>query len=125
MANSHFTPPPASKTGRDKAVEALIADNGMRKRDERFAGQAKHKAKPDPLYDKTPGGKKAHLFGPQDFHDDDEDKVCICPAGLHPVHLPSLTSITTRVPLAPCQNERVTMAPMPRSGLPSANPMTP
>jgi transposase len=62
-------------------VEALIADNGMRKRDERFAGQAKHKAKPDPLYDKTPNGKKPRLFGPKDFHHDEEAKVCICPAG--------------------------------------------
>ena len=34
-------------------VEALIADNGMRKRDPRFAEQGKHKAKPDALYDKT------------------------------------------------------------------------
>ncbi len=62
-------------------VEALIADNGMRKRDERFAGQARHKAKPDALYDKTPGGKKKRLFGPKDFHYDEESKVCICPAG--------------------------------------------
>jgi transposase len=62
-------------------VEALIADNGMRKRDERFAGQARHKAKPDALYDKSPGGKKKRLFGPKDFHYDEEDKVCICPAG--------------------------------------------
>ncbi len=62
-------------------VEALIADNGMRKRDERFAGQARHKAKPDALYDKASGGKKPRLFGPKDFHHDEEDKVCICPAG--------------------------------------------
>lgn len=62
-------------------VEALIADNGMRKRDERFAEQAKHKAKPDALYDKTAGAKKKRLFGPKDFHYDEEDKVCICPAG--------------------------------------------
>ncbi len=34
-------------------VEALIADNGMRQRDERFVDQAKHKDKPDPLWDKT------------------------------------------------------------------------
>ena len=62
-------------------VDALIADNGMRKRDERFADQAQHKAKPDPLYDKAPGGKKTRLFGPRDFHYDEEAKVCICPAG--------------------------------------------
>jgi hypothetical protein len=61
--------------------EALIADNGMRKRDERFAGQDKHEAKPDALYDKSAGGKKKRRFGPKDFHYDEEDKVCICPAG--------------------------------------------
>ena len=62
-------------------IEALIADNGMRKRDERFADQAKHQAMPDPLWDKIPSGKKARLFGPKDFHYDEEGKVCICPAG--------------------------------------------
>ena len=62
-------------------VQALIADNGMRKRDERFADQAKHRAEPDPLWDKTPVEKKARLFGPKDFHYDEQAKVCICPAG--------------------------------------------
>jgi transposase len=62
-------------------IEALIADNGMRKRDERFADQAKHQAKPDPLWDKTPVEKKARLFCPKDFHYDEQAKVCICPAG--------------------------------------------
>ncbi len=62
-------------------VEALIADKTMRKRDARFAEQAKHKTQPDPLYDKTPGAKKTRLFAPKDFHYDEEHKVCICPAG--------------------------------------------
>ena len=62
-------------------VEALIADNGMRQRDERFADQHKHKAKPDPLWDKTPQEKKERLFGPKDFYHDEESKTCICPAG--------------------------------------------
>jgi hypothetical protein len=62
-------------------IEALIADNGMRKRDERFAEQAKHQAKPDPLWDKTASAKKQRLFGPQDFAYDEESKTCICPAG--------------------------------------------
>jgi hypothetical protein len=52
----------------------------MRKRDERFADQGKHKTKPDPLWDKTPG-KKTRLFGPADFHHDEETNTCICPAG--------------------------------------------
>ena len=63
-------------------IEALIADNGMRKRDERFAEQAKHKDKADPLWDKSSADKKKpRLFGPKDFHYDEEGKVCICPAG--------------------------------------------
>ena len=62
-------------------IEALVADNGMRARDERFAGQAKHKAKPDPLWDKSAPEKKDRLFGPKDFHYDEESKTCICPAG--------------------------------------------
>jgi transposase len=63
-------------------IDALIADNGMRKRDERFADQAKHKAKPDPLWDKSQQEKKKDkLFGPKDFAYDEESKTCICPAG--------------------------------------------
>ena len=65
----------------ERNIDALIADNGMRTRDERFAEQDKHKAKPDALWDKTPGKKKTRLFGPKDFHHDEEAKVCICPAG--------------------------------------------
>jgi len=65
----------------ERNIDALIADNGMRKRDERFVDQDKHKDKPDPLWDKTPGKKNTRLFGPKDFHHDDQDKVCICPAG--------------------------------------------
>ena len=60
-------------------INALIADNGMRGRDERFADQGKHKAKPDPLHDKTP--KPDSLFRPVDFTYDPEMNTCICPAG--------------------------------------------
>jgi hypothetical protein len=62
-------------------VDALIADNGMRGRDERFADQAKHQVKPDPLWDKTASATKQRLFGPKDFAYDEESKTCICPAG--------------------------------------------
>ncbi len=65
----------------DKNIEALIADNGMRKRDERCADQDKHKVKPDPLRDKSAVQKKQALFGPKNFTYDEEAKVCICPAG--------------------------------------------
>ncbi len=61
-------------------INALIADNLMRQRDERFADQAKHQAKPDPLHDKgaTP---KDGLFRPIDFTYDADAGTCICPAG--------------------------------------------
>ena len=66
----------------DRKIEALIADNGMRQRDERFGEQAKHKAKPDPLWDKTTREKnKDKLFSPKDFAYDEESQTCICPAG--------------------------------------------
>ncbi len=65
----------------DCKIDALIADNGMRARDERFADQAQHKAKPDPLWNKTPADQKEALFSPKDFTYDAEAKVCICPAG--------------------------------------------
>jgi hypothetical protein len=65
----------------DRKIDALIADNGMRSRDERFADQDQHKAKPDPLWDKSKNAQKDKLFGPQDFTYDQEAQVCICPAG--------------------------------------------
>ena len=65
-------------------ISALIADNGMRQRDERLSEQGKHKAKPDALYDKaksaTPANKR-RLFRPQDFTHDPENNTCVCPAG--------------------------------------------
>ena len=36
----------------ERSIPALMADNGMRQRDERFAEQGKHKAKGEVLYDK-------------------------------------------------------------------------
>jgi len=64
-------------------VDALIADNNMRSRDERFAGQGKYKALPDPLYDKGDKAKQAARYQPKDFDYDPETKNCICPAGKH------------------------------------------
>ena len=62
-------------------VPALIADRDMRRRDERFADQAKYKAQPDPLYDKGSAEKKAKLYGPADFDFDPAQHTCVCPAG--------------------------------------------
>ena len=60
---------------------ALIADNQMRKRDERFKDQARHKAQADPLYDKAQPKKKAGRYQPEDFEYDPEAGTCRCPAG--------------------------------------------
>jgi hypothetical protein len=60
---------------------ALIADNQMRKRDERFKDQAKYKAQPDPLYDKAHPKKSACHYRPEDFCYDPEAGTCLCPAG--------------------------------------------
>jgi len=63
-------------------VPALIADGLMRRRDERFANQAKYKAKPDPLYDKSASAKPSKgKFTPADFSYDPTVGTCICPAG--------------------------------------------
>lgn len=60
---------------------ALIADNRMRKRDERFKDQGKHKAQPDPLYDKAHPKKAAGHYRPKDFDYDADAGTCVCPAG--------------------------------------------
>lgn len=63
-------------------IPAMVADNQMRSRDERFAEQAKYKDKPDPLSEKTATGqpKEVKRFQPKDFafHD---DNTATCPAG--------------------------------------------
>jgi len=67
---------------RAKGIAALIADNQMRKRDERFAARAKHKAAPDPLHDKRASTEQPiKLFRPQDFQYDPSTNTCVCPAG--------------------------------------------
>ena len=65
----------------EQNIEALIADNGMRTRDERFKDQARHKAKPDPLYDKAHPKKSAKHYRPADFTYDAKTGTCFCPAG--------------------------------------------
>ncbi len=64
----------------ERGVPALIADGLMRRRDPRFADQARHKALPDPLYDKTTKQPPAK-FLPQDFSFDAVAGTCVCPAG--------------------------------------------
>ena len=64
-----------------RQINAYIPDNGYRKRDERYADQALHKTKPDPLWDKTKPPKKRGCFRPSDFTLAEDNSHCVCPAG--------------------------------------------
>ena len=65
----------------DQKIDALIADNDLRKRDERFATQDRHRAAPAPLYDKTRADAAPRVFQPADFTYDAAARTCVCPAG--------------------------------------------
>lgn len=68
----------------ERKVDALVADNEMRQRDERFATQARHRAKPDALHDKSPPVEtpgQPRLYQPSDFQYDPVARTCLCPAG--------------------------------------------
>ncbi len=65
----------------EEEIPALIADNGMRKRDERFKDQGKYKVLPDPLYDKAHPKKPGKCYRPSDFTYEPESGTCLCPAG--------------------------------------------
>ena len=66
----------------ERGIPALIADHQMRQRDARFAAQARHKAKPDPLHDKRgANAAPARRYRPHDFLPDPDSNSCICPAG--------------------------------------------
>jgi hypothetical protein len=67
----------------ERGIAALIADGLMRRRDERFKEQGKHKAKLDPLYNKAPSPKlsASGKFRPNEFHYDAATDTCTCPAG--------------------------------------------
>ena len=62
-------------------IPALIADNGMRGRDERFRDRGRHQAKGDPLHDKRGTRKAPRHYRPADFHYDPAQGSCTCPAG--------------------------------------------
>jgi len=64
-----------------RGVDALIADGQMRQRDERFADQAKHTAKPNPLHDKSGKAKATAVFAADDFVIADDQSHATCPAG--------------------------------------------
>ena len=65
-----------------QGIPAMVADNQMRYRDERFAEQDKYKGKPDPLSEKKATGqeKEVKRFRPKDFRFHD-DNTATCPVG--------------------------------------------
>ncbi len=69
------------KTLAARQIDAYIPDNGYRQRDERYAEQDIHKAKPDPLWDKSKPQKKPKCFSIAEFTLADDHTHCICPAG--------------------------------------------
>ena len=63
-------------------VPALIADSDARRRDERFATQARHVVLPNPLHDTSkPATASSPHFTPDDFVYDADARTCTCPAG--------------------------------------------
>jgi transposase len=62
-------------------IDALIADNQMRQRDERFTEQGKHTDKPDPLHDKSRSQKKPAVFGSERFVIAEDQTHATCPTG--------------------------------------------
>ena len=65
----------------DREIDALIADPGMRQRDERYADQSKHTVKPDPLHDKSAKPRKSKVFAASDFIVAEDQGHATCPAG--------------------------------------------
>ena len=65
-----------------KGIPAMVADNQMRARDERFESQDKYKGKPDPMSEKKATGqeKEVKRFGPKNFTFNN-DNTATCPAG--------------------------------------------
>ena len=62
-------------------VPALIADNDLRRRDARFATQARHLVLPNPLQNKTPKPASTACITPRDFGYDPIARPCVCPVG--------------------------------------------
>jgi transposase len=94
----------------ERKVNALIADNGMRKRDERFADQAKHTSKENPLHDKSGKAKSTSVFGSDRFVVADDQSFATCPAGqrLHrngkACNVGNYTALKFRAPELACRN---------------------
>ena len=94
----------------DRGINALIADGQMRQRDERLAGQEVHRAKPDPLHDKSGKTTTAKVFGPDRFIVAEDHSHAICPAGQRLYRngkgcaINQYAAIKFRAPLSACKD---------------------
>jgi transposase len=61
-----------------RAVDALVADNGFRKRDPRFAEAYRHKPEEKR---RLPGERRSRWYQPKDFDFDPTSQTCRCPNG--------------------------------------------
>jgi transposase len=64
-------------------IDAYIPDNGYRQRDERYAGQDLHRAKPELRYHQQKAIRKTPRYSVTDFTLADDQSHCVCPAGKH------------------------------------------
>ena len=62
-------------------IVALIANQQMRRRDERFATRARHQTAPHPLHNKTRAARAQRGFTPEQLAYDPVERTCVCPAG--------------------------------------------
>ena len=64
-------------------IGALIADNDLRRRDDRFATQAEHHVTASPLHNKAPAliASEPVVFEASAFTHDAAARTCVCPAG--------------------------------------------
>ena len=65
----------------EQHIDALVADNDLRRRDERLATQEHHRAAPHPVRALTREQREPQVFQPADFTYDAEARTCVCPAG--------------------------------------------
>jgi len=66
----------------ERRIDALIADNNLRKRDPRLAGQDKHRRRKDPHHNKRKVTPKAPRgFTVEQFTYDPQQRTLTCPAG--------------------------------------------
>ena len=65
----------------EQHIDALVADNDLRRRDERLTTQEHHRVAPHPVRELTREPREPQVFQPADFTYDAEARTCVCPAG--------------------------------------------